>query len=63
MGGEDWTRATISPMTTVEVPLAAEGSLIARTILARLANPQLPVEHVELDCRLIIRESCGAPAF
>jgi DNA-binding LacI/PurR family transcriptional regulator len=50
-------------MTTVEVPLAAEGSLIARTILARLANPQLPVEHVELDCRLIIRESCGAPAF
>ena len=63
MGGEDWTRATISPMTTVEVPLAAEGSLIARTILARLANPQLPVEHVELDCRLIIRESCGAPDF
>ena len=62
MGGEDWTRATISPMTTVEVPLAAEGSLIARTILSRLAHPELPAEHVELDCRLIVRESSGAPA-
>jgi DNA-binding LacI/PurR family transcriptional regulator len=61
MGGEDWTRATISPMTTVEVPLLAEGNLIARMLLARLVDPELPVEHVELDCRLIERESCGVP--
>jgi DNA-binding LacI/PurR family transcriptional regulator len=61
MGGDDWTRATISPMTTVEVPMLAEGNLIARMILARLADPELPVERVELDCRLVERESCGVP--
>jgi len=30
-------------------------------ILARLADPELPVERVELDFRLVERESCGVP--
>lgn len=49
-------------LTTVRQPLAHMGQAAARMLLARIANPRLPAECIELPTELIVRGSCAAPA-
>jgi DNA-binding LacI/PurR family transcriptional regulator len=37
------------------------GRQCVRLVLARLANPDLPPQHVEIPAELIIRNSTGVP--
>ncbi len=49
------------PLTTVRQPLEQMGSIAARMLLEYIAEPDRPVERVELPTRLIIRQSCREP--
>lgn len=44
-------------LTTVRVPIVEAGKLATEMLLARLADPHRPLEHVVLPCSLIVRES------
>ena len=45
------------PLTTVQQPCRQIG---VAAMLERVTNPDMPVRDILLDCRLIIRDSCGA---
>jgi LacI family transcriptional regulator len=47
-------------LTTVGVPIVEAGRLATEMLLARLAEPHRPLEHVLLPCSLIVRESSEA---
>ncbi len=47
------------PLTTVHQPVARLGHLAAETLLARLAEPDRPVQYHVLPVELVVRESCG----
>jgi hypothetical protein len=32
-------------------------------MLERLSTPNIPTREILLDCRLVVRDSCGARAF
>jgi DNA-binding LacI/PurR family transcriptional regulator len=48
------------PLTTVRQPCRDIGEAALRLMLERLARPRMPARDVLLECKLIIRESCGA---
>ena len=48
------------PLTTLHQPCREIGETAIRTMLERIANPQLPARDVLLDCKLVIRRSCGS---
>src|ERR1700730_15255980 len=48
------------PLTTVHQPCREIGVAAVAAMLERVANPDMPVRDILLDCRLIIRDSCGA---
>ncbi len=48
------------PLTTLRQPCADMGAIAVATMLERLRNPKLPARDILLECRLVIRESCGA---
>lgn len=58
--GQDRGRELLDgPLTTVQVPVRAMGRTAAELLLARLAEPQLPVRRVLLGCTLA--EGATAP--
>lgn len=61
VGGTDEAAAFHPALTTVLDNPAKIGRCAAEVLLRRLAEPGLPPEHVTLEPRLVVRESCGAP--
>lgn len=47
-------------LTTVEQPCEEIGRVAVKTMMTRLANPDLPPMEILLDCELIVRESSGS---
>jgi GntR family transcriptional regulator of arabinose operon len=47
------------PLTTLRQPCKAIGEVAMQTMLARIADPRLPVRDILLDCILVVRRSCG----
>jgi GntR family transcriptional regulator, arabinose operon transcriptional repressor len=48
------------PLTTVHQPCREIGVAAVDAMLERVATPEMPVRDILLDCKLIIRDSCGA---
>jgi GntR family transcriptional regulator, arabinose operon transcriptional repressor len=48
------------PLTTVQQPCRTIGAAGVAAMLERLASPEIPRRDILLDCRLVVRESCGA---
>lgn len=48
------------PLTTVHQPCHDLGMAAAAAMLERITMPALPPRDILLDCRLVVRESCGA---
>jgi GntR family transcriptional regulator, arabinose operon transcriptional repressor len=48
------------PLTTIHQPCREIGMTAMAAILERVANPDMPVRDILLDCKLVIRNSCGA---
>ena len=51
------------PLTTIHQPWRDIGVAAAAAMLERLATPDIPTREILLDCRLVVRDSCGARAF
>ena len=47
------------PLTTLHQPCREIGETAVRTMLERIANPNLPTRDVLLECKLMVRRSCG----
>jgi GntR family transcriptional regulator, arabinose operon transcriptional repressor len=48
------------PLTTLRQPCREIGEMAIWTMLQRVANPSLPAREILLDCKLVIRRSCGS---
>jgi GntR family transcriptional regulator, arabinose operon transcriptional repressor len=48
------------PLTTVHQPCREIGVAAVSAMLERIASPEMPRRDIFLDCRLVVRESCGA---
>lgn len=48
------------PLTTMHQPCVAIGQVAMSIMLTRLENPEFPARDTLLDCRLVVRQSCGA---
>lgn len=55
-----WATSLQPPLTAVAQPTYEMGAAAARLLLARLAQPERPAEHLVLETRLMVRASCGA---
>jgi GntR family transcriptional regulator, arabinose operon transcriptional repressor len=49
-----------SPLTTVHQPCREIGVAAVAVMLERLETPGMPIRDILLDCKLVVRESCGA---
>jgi GntR family transcriptional regulator, arabinose operon transcriptional repressor len=49
------------PLTTQHQPCQDIGKVAMATMFERLKNPDLPIREISLNCRLVIRKSCGSP--
>ncbi len=49
------------PLTTLRQPTPQIGEVALSAMLARVAQPDLPVHDIHLRFDLVVRESCGAP--
>ena len=50
------------PLTTVHQPCREIGEAAMMAMLSRIEQPGMPARDILIDCRLIVRESCGANA-
>ena len=48
------------PLTTVHQPCREIGTAAMGAMLERIARPEMPIRDILLDCKLVIRDSCGA---
>jgi DNA-binding LacI/PurR family transcriptional regulator len=48
------------PLTTLHQPCREIGETAVRTMLERIAHPHMPPRDVLLDCKLVVRRSCGS---
>lgn len=57
-----FARLLTVPLTTLRQPCREIGLAAMTAMLERLAHPEMPVRDVFLECRLVVRESCGGKA-
>jgi DNA-binding LacI/PurR family transcriptional regulator len=50
------------PLTTVRQPCRAIGLAAVVAMLERIASPEMPTRDILLNCKLVVRTSCGALA-
>lgn len=48
------------PLTTIHQPCRAIGEAAMSAMLDRIAHPDMLAREILLECRLVVRESCGA---
>jgi GntR family transcriptional regulator of arabinose operon len=48
------------PLTTLRQPCREIGETAITTMLERIAHPTMPAREVLLDCKLVVRQSCGS---
>jgi DNA-binding LacI/PurR family transcriptional regulator len=48
------------PLTTVHQPCREIGMAAVAAMLERIALPNMPAHDILLDCKLVVRSSCGA---
>jgi GntR family transcriptional regulator of arabinose operon len=48
------------PLTIVHQPCREIGAAAVDAMLQRVARPDMPVRDILLDCKLVVRDSCGA---
>lgn len=48
------------PLTTIHQPCLEIGEVAMATMLQRVARPEIPARDILLDCKLVVRRSCGA---
>jgi DNA-binding LacI/PurR family transcriptional regulator len=48
------------PLTTLRQPAREIGETAISTMLERIAHPTMPARDVLLDCKLVVRQSCGS---
>ena len=48
------------PLTTMHQPCREIGVAAMAAMLERIARPDMPMRDVSLECRLVVRKSCGA---
>jgi len=48
---------TIPELTTVSQPFYEMGVKAAEVLIERLKNPDLPIQHIKLPTKLVIRDS------
>ena len=54
---DELSALTRPPLTAVSPPKEAVGGLAARTLLEMVDRPSTPVRHIDVEPRLLIRES------
>jgi GntR family transcriptional regulator of arabinose operon len=47
------------PLTTMKQPCMELGEMAIHLMLSRIAQPDLPARDLLLDCKLVVRQSCG----
>jgi hypothetical protein len=64
IGFDDIQYANLLPisLTTIHQPCHDMGIVAAAAMLERVATPDIPTREMLLDCRLVVRDSCGARA-
>jgi len=48
------------PLTTLRQPCREIGETAITTMLERIAHPNMPARDVLLECKLVVRQSCGS---
>lgn len=51
------------PLTTLRQPCNDIGAVAFSTMVDRIAHPSMAARHVTLECKLIVRRSCGTPVL
>ena len=49
------------PLTTMRQPCVEMGEMAIHLMLSRISRPDLPARDLLLDCKLVVRQSCGMP--
>ena len=49
-----------TPLTTLRQPCREIGETAITTMLERIAHPSMPARDVLLECKVVVRQSCGA---
>jgi DNA-binding LacI/PurR family transcriptional regulator len=62
IGMDDVTYASLLPvpLTTMHQPCRELGVAAMAMMLERISHPEMPARHIQLECPLIVRKSCGA---
>lgn len=47
------------PLTTLRQPCMEMGEMALHLMLTRIAKPELPARDLLMDCKLVVRKSCG----
>ncbi len=48
------------PLTTMHQPCRELGAAAVRAMMERIAHREMPARDISIDCRLVVRASCGA---